>query len=368
MKCVPFSIASLAAVAAMAAGGAAAQSTVTVFGIVDTGLQRVSNSGGGSLNRVSNSGISVPQLGFRGVEDLGGGLSASFWIEAAINSDDGTGRPSNSNNQPSGAGSPAAGVQGLTFNRRSTLSMTGRWGEIRLGRDYNPAYWNLALYSPFSTLGVGGTMMAASIVTGVTAGWTSNSVAYWLPPAAGGFYGQVQRWFGENLSNSGVTADDGTGMGFRLGYRAGPFDATLAMARTRRGGPLGDIRQDNAGVAWDFGVVKLMGVIGRDHGSVGPLAADGRSWSVGAIVPLGLGDVRVASSQYTTKLSTGASPRSRKIAMGYRYNLSKRTALYAAYAQVRNAGGASAAVVAGAGAPGADRKSSGMDLGIRHSF
>lgn len=360
---------SLLALAALTLTGAAsAQSNLTIFGIVDTGVQRVNNSGGGSVTRLANSGISVPQLGFRGTEDLGGGLAASFWMEAAVNSDDGTGRTTNTNNQTTGNGPAAAGGQGLTFNRRSTVSLSGTWGEIRMGRDYNPSYWNLALFSPFSTLGVGGTMMSASIVTGVTAGWTSNGIAYWLPTNLGGVYGQLQHWRGENASNSGVTAEDGTGTGFRIGYRTGPFDAALAMARTKRGGALGDIRQDNAGLSWDFGAVKVMGAVGRDHGSVGAVAADGRSWSLGAIIPVGVGDIRVATSQYTQELATGASPRSRKMAIGYRHNLSKRTAIYTAYARVRNSGGAAAAVVAGAGNPAVNGGSSGFDLGIRHSF
>lgn len=351
------------------AGTACAQSSVTIFGIVDTGLQHVSHSGTAKVTRLANSGMSVPQLGFRGTEDLGGGMAASFWLEMAINSDDGTGRFTSTNNQTTGGGlAGIAGSQGMTFNRRSTVSLSGRWGEVRLGRDYNPSYWNLALFSPFSTLGVGGTMMAASIVSGPTAGWTSNGVAYWLPPNLGGVYGQVQHWRGENLSNAGVTADDGTGTGFRIGYRAGKLDVAMAMARTERGGPLGDIHQDNAGISYDFGVTRVMAAIGRDKGSVGPVAADGKSWSLGAIIPVGAGDIRVAMSQYTQELATGAEPRARKVAIGYRHWLSKRTAIYTAYGRVRNSGGATAAVVAGAGAPAANRSSSGFDLGIRHSF
>lgn len=353
-----------------AAGAASAQSAVTLFGIIDTGVQRVSHSGGSSVMRLANSGISVPQLGFRGVEDLGGGMSASFWIEAAFNSDDGTGRFTNTNNQLSGQ--PAApglgGAQGLTFNRRSTVSLSSRLGEIRLGRDYNPGYWNIAIFSPFSTLGVGGTLMAGAIVTGPTAGWTSNGIAYWLPRDLGGFYGHIQHWRGENASNTGVTEDDGTGTGARLGYRSGPFETSIAISRTKRGGALGNIRQDNAGASWDFGAVKVMGVFGRDHGNVGAVAADGKSWSIGAIIPVGAGDIRIASSQYTTELATGAQTRARKVAIGYRHNLSKRTAVYTAYGRVNNSGGATVPVVAGAGNPGANRSSSGFDLGIRHTF
>jgi predicted porin len=359
----------LALAAVSVTGTASAQSSVTIFGIVDTGLQRVSHSGTAKVTRLTNSGISVPQLGFRGTEDLGGGLAASFWLEMAINSDDGTGRFTSTNNQPrGGALAGTAGGQGMTFNRRSTVSLSGSWGEVRLGRDYNPSYWNLALFSPFSTLGVGGTMMSASIVTGPTAGWTSNGIAYWLPPNLGGVYGQVQHWRGENLSNAGLTADDGTGSGFRIGYRTGGLDMALAMARTERGGPLGDIHQDNAGISYDFGVARVMVAVGRDKGSVGPVAADGKSWSLGAAIPVGAGDIRIAMSQYTQELATGAEPRARKIAIGYRHWLSKRTAIYTAYGRVRNSGGATAPVVAGAGAPAANRSSSGFDLGIRHAF
>jgi predicted porin len=353
-----------------AAGAASAQSSVTMFGIVDTGVQRISHSKGPNVTRLTNSGISVPQLGFRGVEDLGGGMSASFWIEAAINSDDGTGRFTNTNNQASGQPAPPGlgGAQGLTFNRRSTVSLSSRIGEVRLGRDYNPGYWNIAVFSPFSTLGVGGTLMAGAIITGPTSGWTSNGIAYWLPPDLGGLYGQVQHWRGENASNAGVTAEDGTGTGARLGYRSGPFDAAIAISRTKRGGALGNIRQDNAGASWDFGAFKVMGVFGRDHGNVGAIAADGKSWSIGAIAPMGSGDIRIASSQYTTELATGAQSRARKVAIGYRHNLSKRTAVYTAIGRVNNRGGSTIPVVAGAGNPGANGASTGFDLGIRHTF
>ncbi|MCU4119085.1 porin [Variovorax sp. N23] len=345
-------------------GAASAQSSVTLFGIIDTGVQVVRNSGGGSVTRLSSSGISASQIGFRGVEDLGGGLGAGFWLEGSIGPDDGTGRPSNSNNQASGAGSS----QALSFNRRSTVSLLSPWGEVRLGRDFNPAYWNLSVFSAFSTLGVGGTQLAASIVTGATSTWTSNAIAYYLPANLGGIYGQVQHFRGENTSNSGAIEHDGTGSGLRLGYRAGPIDISGAVSRTERAGPLGDVRQANIGVSWDFDVVKLMAVLSRDRGSVGTVAADGRGWSLGVVMPVGAGDIRLGASQYTTELATGTSPQTRKVAIAYRHYLSKRTTLYTAFARGHNSDGAAASVVAGAGSPAANRGSSGFDFGIRHGF
>ena len=89
--------------------------------------------------QLTNSGYNSSRLGFRGTEDLGGGMSASFWLEAGVNNDDGTGAATSTNNQAIAAPAPAvAGTQGLTFNRRSTVSLAGGWGELRLGRDYTP--------------------------------------------------------------------------------------------------------------------------------------------------------------------------------------------------------------------------------------
>eukprot|EP01036_Dinobryon_divergens_P002144 gene2144-2828_t len=140
---------SLIALAVLAASGAAmAQSSVTLFGVVDAtyayGSGSVSNK-----SQLTNSGYNSSRLGFRGVEDLGGGLSASFWLEAGVNNDNGTGGVTNTNNQ---AATSTGG--GLTFNRRSTVSLNGGFGEVRLGRDYTPQFWNLTVFDPFGTNGV----------------------------------------------------------------------------------------------------------------------------------------------------------------------------------------------------------------------
>src|SRR5215203_170812 len=149
---------SLIALAVLAAAGAAsAQSSVTLFGVVDATLA----FGKGDVSdktSLSNSGYNSSRLGFRGTEDLGGGMSASFWLEAGVNNDNGSGAATNLNNQPSGGAiAGIGGGQGLTFNRRSTVSLGGTWGELRLGRDYTPQFWNLTVFDPFGTNGVGTT-------------------------------------------------------------------------------------------------------------------------------------------------------------------------------------------------------------------
>ncbi|MFT3819480.1 MAG: porin [Rubrivivax sp.] len=115
------SLLALAALTAFA-GAASAQSSVTLFGIVDAGVARIS-AGGKSVTGMTNSGYNSSRLGFRGVEDLGGGLRAEFWIEGQLFNDSGDGRNTGT---------------ALDFQRRSTVALAGNFGEIRLGPRLHP--------------------------------------------------------------------------------------------------------------------------------------------------------------------------------------------------------------------------------------
>lgn len=361
---------SLIALAVLASAGvASAQSSVTLFGIVDATLSRGTGNGTGSASKtqLTNSGYNSSRLGFRGTEDLGGGMSASFWLEAGVSNDNGSGQATNTNNQASGSGSAAAGTQGLTFNRRSTVSLAGGWGEVRLGRDYTPQFWNLTVFDPFGTNGVGTTQTLNSTLGGAVAVRASNSIGYFLPGNLGGFYGQLQHYRGENNSASVITGtttsnrNDGNGTAARVGYANGPVNAAIAYSTTRAA--TGDIKQANIGGQWDFGVAKAMAHYTRDRVSSTP-SVTGKGYLVGALVPVGPGEIRLAYSTYKTNL--GDSPKSKKLALGYVHNLSKRTAVYATYARVRNSGGAAQALNGAVTA--ANNNSSGYDFGIRHSF
>ena len=345
---------SLIALAVLAASGAAmAQSSVTLFGIVDANFAY----GSGSIyNKTSlkNSGYNSSRLGFRGVEDLGGGLSASFWLEGALSNDDGT-------------------PGGLTFQRRSTVSLNGGFGEVRLGRDYTPQFWNLAVFDPFGTNGVGTTQTLNGVsmnpaTNGVAYSLQrpvvrqSNSIGYFLPGKLGGFYGQVQFGLGEQASNLGPDKKNGNELAARLGYANGPINVALAFSDTK-GTANSSIKTWNLGGQYDLGVAKIMSHYAADN----PSGADndGKGFLIGALVPVGAGEVRLAYSTY--KIDTvGADPRSSKLALGYVHNLSKRTALYATYAHVSNKNAANSALNDASTAAG--RNSNGYDLGIRHSF
>ena len=352
---------SLIALAVLAAAGtASAQSSVTLFGVVDAAIQHVSNSGGASGTRMVQGQNTRSNFGLRGTEDLGGGMAASFWLEADVAVDDGTGGATNTNNQSTGA---AGGTTGLVFNARSTVSLSGGWGEVRLGRDYSPAFRSLSAFDPFGTRGSGTNQLLNS--TGVlpnaqTAVRASNSIGYFLP-AMGGVYGELKYWLGENLSTA-ANSKDGRGAGIRVGYASGPFNVAAAYNRTKY--LAGDYKQSNIGGSWDFGMAKLVSVIARDKSGT----VTGKGWLIGGLVPVGAGEIRLSYARYRTDLTT-ADPTAKKIALGYVHNLSKRTALYATYARVKNSGGAAAPVQNGAfGSPGINQSSTGYDLGLKHSF
>lgn len=343
----------LALVAACTA--ASAQSSVTLFGSVDT---RVAHGQGSisSKTQLASSGASANKIGLRGTEDLGGGLSASFWFEAAYASDNGTGAATDVNNQ--GLGSSPPGTQGLVFNRRSTVSLAGRAGELRLGRDFTPILWSQAIYDPFLYLGVGITQIATNVggPTGVRA---SNSISYFTPNTLGGFYGQLMHFRGENPSGT-PTSGDGTGTGFRGGYGSGPLDVSVAVQKTTYAS--GDIKSANIGGSYDFGVLKAVVLAQRDE-VVNRVT--GKGWMVAGRAPVGVGEVKLSLSSYKGTLAS-ASRETDKISLGYVHNLSKRTAVYGTYARLRNKGGATEGLNGGSTA--ANKGASGYDIGIRHVF
>jgi len=409
---------------------ASAQSSVTLFGVVDAGISSYSNKSNlvvnswealvdpwayygmpGSVKKswrgMSVSGTTSSQLGFRGVEDLGGGLAASFWLEAPIRNDDGT-----------------TGVS--TFSRRSTISLSGGFGEIRLGRDYKPTFTNNTAFDPFGTVGVGANLIqkAAGAQASVSAHAfeadnvrASNSVGYFLPKDLGGFYGNVQYAFHEkakyrdgSLTPLGGDTRSGRYWGGRFGYANGPLNVAVAYGEQNaasdfHAGTDRLVKTFNAGATYDFGVVKLFGEYARiksntEYSSVNPLETfsvtnrklDG--YHIGLTAPVGAGVVKASYGRVKLKPSVRhyglyvpsweeylasafadqGDPKADQFAVGYVHNLSKRTALYGTVAYIRNKNGADYSVGAIPGghwigdAAYRPKTSIGYDFGIRHAF
>ncbi len=198
------------------AAAAHAQSSVTLAGTVDVALQRANGSLSDKTQLISG-GQATSKLIFRGTEDLGGGMSANFWLETGFTADDGQFQNTNTNNQASGTGAAVTGRQGMTFNRRSDVYLVAPWGEIHAGRLWNVNYEPFTgKYDPF---GISiGTAASYTYSLHSTSGniRVSNALRY-DTPKFGGFGGQIIHYFGENANNV-ATEKDGTGDGIRLYY------------------------------------------------------------------------------------------------------------------------------------------------------
>jgi predicted porin len=166
-------------------------------------------------------------------------------------------------------------------------------------------------------------------------------------------------YMGENLKNGAATEKDGGGASLRVGYAAGPINAALAFSETKFAA--GNIKSTNIGGSYDLGVAKLSGLYTQDNNSI---TADGKGYLLGVNAPMGAGEIKASFSTYT--IDSVNDPKSSKLALGYVHNLSKRTALYTTVARVKNDGGAAQALNGASTA--ANNSSTGVDIGVKHSF
>lgn len=327
---------SLVALAALTfVGVASAQSSVTLWGVVDADVAHFSQNGF-SKTMLTGSGNTGSQLGFRGTEDLGGGMSANFWLESTL-----------VNNTGSGLGTGGS----LAFNRRSTVSLAGNFGEIRLGHDYTPSFLNHYVFDPFYNGGIatgtnitltGGANGAAgeNAATEVRA---NNSIQYlWgfkpnaVAAIGSGVYAQLMYAFAGNVSGAPALGEYAGG---RLGYANGPANVAISYAQSK-GTPYAvdaaqgysTYKEFNLGGSYKFGLGQLMAHVGTNNSDVA--GTKYTHWGLGATINAGPGYIPI--SYNAIKQNNATSDGASQVAVGYVYNLSKRTALYATVAHITN--------------------------------
>jgi predicted porin len=327
-------------------GLAAAQSSqVTVFGVVDIGLQRLTN-GSKSLSQQSIDGVQTSRLGFRGTEDLGDGLSAGFHLEGALAPDTGT-------------------PGGLSFTRRSTLSLSSaRLGELRLGRDYTPTFWNISRFNAFGTNGVGA---ASNLIYGFDGASSSaptvvrsnNSVGYVLPGTLGGVYGQAMVAAAEGAAT-------GKFQGLRLGYAAGSVDVAVSVSETTNNAAGDKFKVSSLGGTYTLDAFKLFGLL---HNSQQTTKKQD-NWVLGATYAFGQTTLRASYTRAhltNSAVAAKADYTGNQLALGGLYALSKRTTLYGTVSRVGNSDSGKF-VIPGGSAVSAGQSSRGTELGIYHAF
>jgi predicted porin len=340
------------------AGVASAQSSVKLEGTIDLSGKYVKNDGSARRLSLSQDGINSSQLRFSGIEDLGAGLKAKFVLNSGVNADNGT-------------------TQARFWHRQATVALAGNFGEVRLGRDYTPTFWNNTIFDAFGTNGLGDSTHVQQLAVG-TFVRADNSIGYFLPSGIGGVYGQAMVAASEG-AGAGSLGNPGRYIGGRIGFAAGPFDVAFAAAQQRLDTVAGQPNQKtyNIGGSFDFGVAKILGYFDRDTLSALGVNRRENRFSVSGVIPVGQGEIHVGGEH--SKLTTTGLNESKatQYALGYVYNLSKRTAVYTNVAYLKNSGAARNSVTNGTLAspgssqtllPTAGGNSRGAEFGVRHFF
>lgn len=343
------------------AGAASAQSNVTVYGVVDVGVVSEHGAAAGSVTKLTSGVASGSRLGFKGTEDLGGGLSAVFLLENGFQADTG-----------------ALGQGGLLFGRQAYVGLASQnAGTVTFGRQYTPEYLTMLAADPFST-GLAGD--AANIMpnSGNAASRMDNAIKY-VTPNFNGFTGELAYGFGEVAGDTTASRQIGAAVAYANGPLLVRFGYHNRNVATVANAPSDDAKNTLLAATYDFGVAKAHFAYGVNRGTnssplrnatnpfgsaVAPAAStDSADLLLGATIPFGTDKVLVSYVRKDDK--TAANQDAHQWALGYMHSLSKRTDLYAAYAKISNSNGAGytvgSAIEAGSG-------DSAFQFGIRHSF
>jgi len=356
---------SLIALAVLAASGAAmAQSSVTLYGVADAGVTYL--NGADNWSGVTSGNNLTSRLGFRGVEDLGGGLKANFVIEGGFNLDNGDGA--------SGYAGAKAG-EGFQFKRRSTVGLSGGFGEVRMGRELTAAYNATARYDVFGSVGIGQSRLwadggvvdgaGATSVAVTTNQRISNALTY-VSPSFSGFKVGLNYGFGETTASN---SDSGY-LGAGLTYDNGPLSLGLGLERLNNGAnsvAASDIDAWSLGGSYDFGVAKLLAGYRQSTVDIATVENKRNGYYLAATAPVGAGTVRVSYNRYENELGAGAKAKADQFAVGYVYGLSKRTSVYGTYAYIKNKDGANLYNL-GAGGLKTNGSQQGVQVGVSHAF
>ncbi|MDK6076460.1 MULTISPECIES: porin [Massilia] len=344
---------------------ACAQGNVTVYGIVDAALARISNANaeGKAVTKVPSLTGSLPsRIGFRGEEALGKGLSAVFAVEAGFGPDTGL-----------------SGQGNRLFGRQAWVGLKGGWGTLQLGRVMNMTYLSTA----------------RSDVLG-PALFSISSIDLYLPNArsdnALAYVGNFKGWtvgasysLGRDASSAGgaaatgcpgeLAADDDACRQITalLGYETDAFGINAVYDRMRGGPGAANGLTSSANTDRRVGVNAYV-MLGRTKLGGGMFArttdaAPGRTES--DLYYLGVSHPLSASltldAQVARKAVDASADDSNLMAARLTYAFSKRTAVYGAVGRMDNRGQAAIALdVGGSAAPG--RTQNGIMAGLRHSF
>lgn len=314
----------LAAATLCLSAPAVAQSSVSLYGLVDVSAGQFQDAGAPKVNKVQSGNMTTSFLGFSGKEELSSTLKAKFAIETFLRADTGE----------------AGRFGGDTYWARAAwVGLEGDFGSTVLGRTTNQFFVSTLIFNAFGD-SFGYSPSIRQVLTPSTVhpemlpflgdtGW-SNSILY-SSPRAGGFSFNLQGSLGE-----GAASARGRNIGGNVLYFGGPFAATFAYQQVKQGlafAPAivttGFDSQDSAqiGVSYDAKVVKLFG----QYSLIKTKAAtetQSKVYGVGASVPVGAGKFLAQYGHATAEYPTSEVV-NKTLTVGYDHFLSKSTDVYA---------------------------------------
>jgi len=333
------------ALAAFLSTGAFAQSSLTIYGAVGLDVisaSKVSNAKGTaakSMIKLDDNGIVNSRIGFKGVEDLGGGVKTIFDLESSIKPDTGS-------------------TGGTFWNRNAFVGVTGAMGTLKLGHQWNVAddymcgYFVCAYYSPFLMPG----FYAIS-------DYYDNSIKY-TSPNVGGFEGALMYTLGEKSASK--TA--GNKLQVAGNYGAGPVGVGVVYFTEKDAAATGKSNKMVAlGGSYDFGVAKAR--LGYAKAKVEYSTAFKASvYDLGVDVPVSA--AYGVSADYVMNNKSESKDDTSFLRLRGTYALSKRTSLNANVIFLKNSGNAAFAFVSEqSGFAGiAGQKQTILTAGITHAF
>ncbi len=327
---------------------ALAQSTVQLYGLVDLSVGQFQTAGGLKVKRLDSGNMSTSYIGFKGTEDLGGGLKAGFTLDAFLLAD-------------SGGASRVPGVDAF-WARNANVSLSGGFGNLRLGRMGPPLFVSTLLFNAFGdSFGYSPAIRqyyAAPYGTPLVgdSGW-NNAIGY-TSPRMGGLTATVMVAAGE-----GAATSKGRNTGANLLYFGGPLALSAAWQKVQSQGTLGrpisafpgfsSQTAYQVGGSFDAGAVKFFAQYGRISTDA---ASDVKATNTHAGVSVPLGAGKLLAQYGRSKLDflpPTADKTSQMLTLAYDYYLSKRTDLYALYLSDKYTGLSNGNTYA---------------LGVRHTF
>lgn len=339
------------------AGAAQAQSSVTIYGLLDQGVVVNTNASATGQNKTAvTAGTQSSRFGFSGTEDLGGGLKANFRLESQIQPDTGA------------LDAPA----NVLFRRAANLGLSGDFGAVTLGRQTDPFYIAYASGDARPSNLVGSSLhpflRAAAALSNITPLWVDNGVSY-TTPVFSGFKATAYYSFGEVAGDTSASKQQG----LTANYANGPLTVNAGLVQHYSAAGVKNGQGTTLNGGYTFGAATVRASYSQFKDPSNSAARKYDVWGLSALYAASA-TVDLSAGYYKLNDKNNLGQDGNVIGLEADYKLSKRTTLYAVYGRsddgsVLSAQHSPSGAAINSAAPGFQATSQNVfGVGVRHTF